>query len=144
MINAKIQGLVDQDSQAKSGPQPMAYELECVRVCSVGQSRLTLCNPIDRNLPDSSVHGISQARMLEWVAVSSSRGSSWTRDQTWVSHIADRFFTAQPSGKPILKQLEYQILGLHITIGWLWEFWDFVIHLGLFMWTLCDLWTVAH
>ena len=76
MINAKIQGLVDQDSQAKSGPQPMAYELECVRVCSVGQSRLTLCNPIDRNLPDSSVHGISQARMLEWVAVSSSRGSS--------------------------------------------------------------------
>ena len=76
MINVKIQGLADQDSKAKSGPQPMVYELEYVCVCSVGQLRLTLCNPVDCNLPDSNVHGISQARILEWVAVSSSRGSS--------------------------------------------------------------------
>ena len=48
---------------------------------------------MDCILPGSSVHGISQARILEWVASSFSRGSSWCRDQTWVSPIAGRFFT---------------------------------------------------
>ena len=43
--------------------------------------------------PGSPVHGISQARILEWVAISSSRGSSQPRDWTQVSHIAGRFFT---------------------------------------------------
>ena len=47
-----------------------------------------LCSP-----PGSSVHGISQARILEWVAISSSRGSSWSRDWTQVSCIACEFFT---------------------------------------------------
>ena len=46
---------------------------------------LTLCDPMDCSLPGSSVHGILQARILEWVAISSSRGSSWPRDQTCVS-----------------------------------------------------------
>ena len=45
------------------------------------------------NLPGSSVHGIFQARVLEWVAISFSRGSSQPRDGTWVSHIAGRCFT---------------------------------------------------
>ena len=45
------------------------------------------------SLPDSSVHGISQARILEWVAVPFSKWSSWPRDQTWVSHVADSLFT---------------------------------------------------
>ena len=54
--------------------------------------------------PGSSVHGIFQARILEWVAISSSRGSSQPRDQTHVSFIsciAGGFFTAEPSGKPL-------------------------------------------
>ena len=51
------------------------------------QSCLTLCDPIDCSLPDSSVHGIPQARILEWVAVLSSRGSSQPRDQTHISCI---------------------------------------------------------
>ena len=42
-------------------------------------------NPMDCSLPGSSVHGISWARTLEWVAISSSRGSSWSRDPTGVS-----------------------------------------------------------
>ena len=46
----------------------------------VAQSCLTLCNPMDCSLPGSSVHGILQARLLEWVAFSFSRGSSWPRD----------------------------------------------------------------
>ena len=54
----------------------------------------TVCNPMDWNPLGSSVHGISQARILEWVAISSSRGSSQPRDWTCVSCIAGRFFTA--------------------------------------------------
>ena len=60
----------------------------------VAQSCPTLCNPVDGSLPGSSVHGILQARVLEWVAISFSRGSSRPRDQTWVfSHTVGRRFT---------------------------------------------------
>ena len=59
----------------------------------VAQSCLTLCDPVDCSLPGSSIHGILQARILEWVAISFSRGSSWLRDQIRVSCIAGRFFT---------------------------------------------------
>ena len=57
------------------------------------QSCPTLCDPMDYSPPGFSVHGIFQARVLEWVAISFSRGSSWPRDQTWVSRIAGRRFT---------------------------------------------------
>ena len=53
----------------------------------------TLCDPTDCSLPGSSVHGISQARVLEWAAISFSRGSSQPRNQTWVSCTAGRFLT---------------------------------------------------
>ena len=53
----------------------------------------TLCNPMDCSSPGSSVHGILQARILEWVAISFSRGSSRPRDWTQVSCIAGRFVT---------------------------------------------------
>ena len=56
------------------------------------QSCLTHCNPMDCSLPGSSVQGILQARILEWVAMPSSRGSSQPRYQTQVSHLAGRFF----------------------------------------------------
>ena len=51
------------------------------------------CNPMACSPPGSSVHGILQARILEWVSIPFSRGSSWPRDWSWVSHIAGRFFT---------------------------------------------------
>ena len=54
---------------------------------------LTLCNPMDCSPPDSSVHGILQARILEWVAIFFSRGSSWPRDRTQISHTAGRLLT---------------------------------------------------
>ena len=57
------------------------------------QSCLTLCSPMDCSPPGSSVHGILQVRILEWVVMPSSRGSSWPRNPTWVSCIAGRFFT---------------------------------------------------
>ena len=57
------------------------------------QSCLTLCDPMDCSPSGSSLHGILQARILEWVAVSSSRGSSQSRDWTQVSCIVGRLFT---------------------------------------------------
>ena len=59
----------------------------------VTQPCLILCHPMDCGLPSSSVHGILQARMLEWVAISFSRGFSQPRDRTWVSCTAGRCFT---------------------------------------------------
>ena len=72
------------------------------RLCLVTQSCPTLCNPMDYSLPRSSVHGILQARILEWVAMYSSRGSSQPRNQTGVSCIAGRYFLpAELPGKPL-------------------------------------------
>ena len=61
-----------------------------------GNSRSVMsnsCDPMDCTRPGSSVHGILQATILEQVAIPFSRGSSWPRDHTCVSYIADRFFT---------------------------------------------------
>ena len=60
---------------------------------------LTLFNPMDCSLPDSSTHGILQARILGWVAISFSRGSSQPRDWTQVSCIAGRFFISWATRK---------------------------------------------
>ena len=59
----------------------------CVVCVLVTQSCLTLCHPMDCSLPGSSVHGILQAWILEWVAISFSRVSSWHRDQTHISYV---------------------------------------------------------
>ena len=61
-------------------------------VSEVAQSCPTLCNPMDCSLPGSAIYGIFQARVLEWVAISFSRGSSRSGDRTQVSHIAARRF----------------------------------------------------
>ena len=63
----------------------------------------------DSSPPGSSVHGILQARILVWVAISFSRGSSWPRDRTCISCIAGGFFTAEPSGKPHQEKKDYFI-----------------------------------
>ena len=69
----------------------------CMLSCSVC---LTLCDPLDCSLPGSSVLGILQARILERVAIYSSRGSSWPKDWTCISCIAGGFFIIEPLGKP--------------------------------------------
>ena len=71
----------------------------------VAQSCLTLCDPMDCSLPGSSVHGIFQARILEWVAISFSRGSSWPRDRTQVSRIVGRRFTIWATREAQVKSL---------------------------------------
>ena len=67
--------------------------------------------PVLHHLPlGSSVHGISQARILEWVSISFSKGSSWPKDQTWVSYLADVLFTTDPPGK---QYSDYDITNLN-------------------------------
>ena len=67
----------------------------------VSQSCATLYSPIDCIQPGSSVHGILQARILEWIATPFSRGPSQPRDRNWVPYIAGRFFTVWTKGKPM-------------------------------------------
>ena len=70
----------------------------------VAQSCPTLCDPVHCSPPSSSVHGIFQARVLEWVAISFSRGSSRPRDQTQVSCIVRKtLYLLSHQGSPIKK-----------------------------------------
>ena len=71
----------------------------CVCVC---------VDPVDYSPPDSSVHGIPKARILNWVAIRFSGGSSWPRDQTLVSCIADSL-PSEPPGKPRDREKKAQI-----------------------------------
>ena len=66
--------------------------------CLVTKSCLTLCDPMNYSPPSSSVHGISQARILRWVAISFSRESSQSRDWNRVSCLAGGFLTTEPPG----------------------------------------------
>ena len=63
---------------------PVWFTSGQVCCCLVTKSRPNLCDAMDCSPPGSSVHGIFQARILEWVATSSSRGSSWPRDRTLI------------------------------------------------------------
>ena len=65
----------------------------------VAQPCPTLWDPTNCSPWGFSVHGILQARILEWIAIPFSRGSSWPRDRTWVSRFAGRFFTIWATGK---------------------------------------------
>ena len=72
---------------------------------------------MDCSLPGSSILGILQAGILEWVAMPSSRGSSQPRDQTKVSCIAVRFFTTEPPGKPIYVCVyTYICMYIHVCV----------------------------
>ena len=82
---------------------PLTFQ-ECLCTKSL-QMHLTLCDPVDCSPPGSSVHGILQARILEQVAISSWRASSWPRDQTLVSYDpipVGRFFTTSATWEEYL------------------------------------------
>ena len=95
-----------------------------------------LCDPTDYSLPASSFHGISQARILKWVAVFFSRGSYWPRDGTCIFCITGGIFTTEPPGKrcqwlvspsslPLseVKRLEGPVLGGRpfLLLSWYWQ-----------------------
>ena len=87
----------------------------------VTQSCLTLCDSIDCSLPGFSVHGILQARILEWVASPSSRGSSQPRDRTQVSCIADSVLSEllRKPCKVTVIIIKKKITGTSLVVQWL-------------------------
>ena len=102
----------------------------------VSLSCLTLCNTIDYNPPGFSVHGILQARILQWIPIPFSRGSSWARDQTQVSSTTGKFFTTEPPGKPTFSFTQHLHLWNHkLRSLWTWRrdqkyFWSFLLFVG--------------
>ena len=76
----------------------------------IAQSCPTLCDPMDCSLPGFSVNGIFQAGVLEWVAISFSRGSSWSRDQTQVSCICRQMlYPLKHQGSPTVFSPETSV-----------------------------------
>ena len=95
-------------SSSRSNPWPLGcQESERKVKVLVAQSCPTLCDPMDCSPPGSSVSGMLQARILEWVAMPSSRGSSQCRDQTWVSCIAGRFFMIWATGEETARVITF-------------------------------------
>ena len=96
------------------------------KVSEVAQSCPTLCDPVDCSLPGSSVHGILQARVLEWAAISFSRGSSQPRDRTQVSRIAGRRFnlwaTRESPKLSLAKLLSKCSLSVSRGVSWVLDF----------------------
>ena len=90
-------GLRDQPASLASPTLAGRFFTIAAAAAKLLQSCLTLCDPMDCSLPGSSVHGILQARVLEWVAVPSSKGSS-RRDGTQVSCTTGGFLTTEPPG----------------------------------------------
>ena len=90
----------------------------------VAQSCPTLCNPMDHSPPGSSIHGLFQPRVLEWAAISFSRGSSQPQDQTRVSHIVDRHFTVwatREGSLVIMRCLDSTTDSMDMNLSQLWE-----------------------
>ena len=84
----------------------------------VAQSCLTHWDPMDCSTPSSSAHGVLQARILEWVVIPFSRGSSWSRDRTWVSHTAGRFFTVWATREaPTLGKIQFIFMSTYYAPG---------------------------
>ena len=111
----------------------------------VAQSCLTLCDPMDSSLPDSFVHGIFQARVLEWVAISFSRGSSQPRDRTLALQ-ADTLPSEPPHWRQILYQLSHKgspntlwytviLQYLPRKVGTVWKMWYQILSLSLSQFT---------
>ena len=112
----------------------------------VAQLGLTLCNPTDCSPPGSSVHGILQASILEWPAITFSRGSSQPRDWTLI-YIADRFFTIWATGKSCTSVWEHHIFMKEGMFSILWRIARFHLNqklssawVCLFPSALCALW----
>ena len=120
------------DSPGKNTGVGCHFLLQCMKVKSeseVAQSCPSPSDPMDCSPPGSSVHGIFQASVLEWVVMPSSSGSSQPRDRTHVSCMAGRFFTAEPPGEahfiynsvyfsiPISQFIPFPLFSLLVTLS---------------------------
>ena len=113
--------------------------------CLVAKLCLALCDPMDCSTPGSSVHGISQAKILEWVTISVSRGSSQPRDQICLSYSGRLFFffffflTTEPPGSlkmyHIFLSIHQLMMGIWIiSTFWLLEIMLLRIFTASFVW----------
>ena len=117
-------------SPGGSGP-PVGFYGLALLCCLVTQPCSIIYNPKDCSLPDSSVHGLLQARILEWVAISSSRESSWPGHWTCISRgscIAGGFFTTEPPGKLLCSSFHFfltaasmEFLPFKVPFLWVWR-----------------------
>ena len=101
---------------------------------TVAHSRPTLHGPMDCSPPESSVHGIFQARILEWVAMPSSRGSSQPRDWTQVSCIAGGCFTAWATREALVGKLPIHVIKWDKIYDALYSIIPCFIKIELFKW----------
>ena len=92
---------------------------------------LTLYNPMAYRPPGSSIHGISQKRILEWAAISFSRASSWPRDQTRISCTAGRFFISEPRGKPkhhiVICKIRSTLSSIKLDFKLFFNHWNYLV-----------------
>ena len=109
LIYSKSMGPMQPNTQTPSTegnhyPKSCTHSPGSFLYSEVAQSCPTLCNPMDCSLPGSLIRGIFQARVLEWVAISLSRGSSQPRDRTQVSSIVGRcFYRLSFQGSPCIE-----------------------------------------
>ena len=106
-------------------------QLACLCACSVAQLCPTFYDPMNCNPPGSSVHRILQAEILEWLSMPSSRGSSWSRDQTGVSCITSRFSAMEPTGRSPPTYMTIQIFPLTLGVVF---FIDYIFFISFFKW----------
>ena len=95
------------------------HDIVCVCVCVcvlVTHLRPALCSPMDCSSPGSSIHGITQARILEWVATPFSRGSSQPRGQTQVFALGANSLPSEPPGKPTWHSLFLNLKAKSISL----------------------------
>ena len=107
---------VEQQTDSKSGKEDVRLYIVTLLTYMQSESEVsqlcpTLCGPMDCSLSGSSVHGIFQARVLGWVAISFSRGSSRPKNWTQVSHIAGRHFTVWATREALVQSTSCKMLG---------------------------------
>ena len=97
--NLVLGAKLGQPTQLALTCEKLSLELSSMHACSVTQSFSTLCDPMDCSLPGSSVHGIFRTRMLEWVAMPSSRGSCQPRNWNHITCLQANSLASEPPGK---------------------------------------------
>ena len=111
------------------------------RMCSVASVMSDSLQPMDCSPLGSSVHGILQARIPKWIAMPSSRGSSWSRNWAHISGIsciADRFFTHWATREAPYRICHFKIWVTKLMLSWFF-FKDFIIYIVLCCNLICNL-----
>ena len=99
----------------KSSASELGFSMTTPTTSLVVQLYPTLCNPMDCSPPGSSAHGILYTRILEWVAIPVSRGSSWPRDRTCVSCISRQILHRWATRKPYRNESPFPSPGIFLT-----------------------------